>query len=452
MYARLKVFLDYIGSRRFAIYLLIVTTSVILIANLIPNPLLMSEMEAKIFIKERPLLYGVSKIFHVMNVTKSPFFLVIPAFITLSITVCTYKRIRRRVRERPGILPFERSDFSYEGEDSGEIISILEGRGWKVETRDAAGALLLYARKGDGGIWGSVVFHAGMIIVIIGGIVSMLTLFNRGLPLTEGFDMAPLSLLKGLSGWEAEGFPYRRLHLSSFDASYDGADFPLDYTAVIDTVDKYGKSGMETIKVNQPLKKNGFQFLLDRYYYAPRFVITEKESGRIVEDAFINLLVVSIDQVDQFNIPEVGVRINARFFPDFHMEGDRLMTKSKNLNNPVFVLELFKGGERLGDGILPLHKRMDFDAGRYTIEFRDLREWIVLIVSKDYGLPVVKGGLLLVVLGLVVRFFLNEKRLWVVVRKETGIVELGGKALYFPALFEEEMRRISEELGLNERR
>lgn len=440
----IKTVFDYIGSRRFAVILLLVTTLIIFVSNLIPNPVLMTDTEAESFIRDRPLMYRISNIFHVMNITRSPFFLIIPAFIVASITICTYRRVGKRAAGRGREARFSGSGML----KAQDVRGFLDSKGWKVEEADGGG--FFDATKGRGGIWGSVAFHAGMVIVILGGIVSMMTLFKGDVMLTEGFESYPGEQLKVMLDRKGiKGFPYKAMLLKSFDARYvEGGRFPLDYTAVIGALDQEGRVSDEVIKVNSPLNKEGYQFLLQNYYFSPRFVVTEKGTGRVINDAYINLLVVFADLKDDFYVPESGVKIIARFFPDFSLDGERPKTRSMNVRNPAFILEFFKGTEKLGDGILPLGKKMDFDEGRYTIEFRDLRKWIVLSVSRDYGLPIVKLGLLLVVLGLVARFILNEKRLWVKVTTMDGVrmAEWGGRAGYFPALFEEELKRIGEEL------
>lgn len=456
MHKRLRRYVGYIGSRRFAIILLVITTSIILVGNLLPHPLLMTPEEAEIFIEQRPFLYRISRSFHVMNITKSSFFLVVPLFILLSVSICTYNRVRgmlKRQKQAGVSQRGERSDFDYSGVGVSpeRVAGILSRSGWKTERWESGDGKYISCRRGEGGFWGSVVFHAGLNIIILGAIVTSITAFNGRISMTEGFDMEPVKNLRNLlSPKERELFPYKRMLLQSFEARYENEDFPVDYVAKLKVLGKKGMTGDEIIRMNRPLFKEGFQFVFDSYYFTPRFTITDRE-GDVVEDAFVNLLLREITQTDEFSLPSLGIRIKARFFPDFHKEGDLLMTRSKNLNNPAFLLEFYRGINKLGDGILRLNRKMDFDKGRYTIEFKDLRRWITVEISRDLGLPFVKFGFFVIVLGLSIRFLLNEKRIWFSFRvdgKESRL-DMGGKALYFPALFEEEMRRMAEDLGLD---
>lgn len=448
----MKRFINFIGSRRFAVILLVITTAVMIIGNLLPNPVLMTPGEAESFIRDRPFLYRISNYFHVMNITKRGWFLAIPFFIFISVSVCTYRRVKSRgiSREMPSARQLA-TLFRGKGREEAEVRQYLEGKGWKVETRAADEGVLIYGRKGDGGIWGSALFHIGINIVIVGAVVSMITVFTWTPTLTEGFEIEPVKLLNEARIGGADAFPYRRMLLESFEAVYKDGSLPVDYKAVIAVQDGNGKAGRETIKVNQPLRAGRYQFALTHYSFTPRFTITEKGSGRVIEDAFINLVTGDVNQSDSFYIPEIDVRIQANFFPDFKKREDNLpMTMSRSPNNPVYLLKFYKGGGVLGDGLLHINKRMDFDEGRYTIEFKDLKQWVRLYVSRDYGLLPVEIGLFLILSGLAVRFAMNEKRAWVILRGsgDDAWMKMGGRTLYFPALFDGELKGIAEDLGL----
>lgn len=451
MFPKLKRLFVYIGSRRFAIVLLVITTSVILIGNLLPNLALMSPEKVLRLMAERPLLYWMTEKFQVRNVTKSSYFLVIPIFILLSVTICTIRRISGFVRERrsrEAMPDSKRLAFTYasKGVEGDEVQLILKRKGWRIRTKKDEGKTLYYGIKGAGGIWGSVIFHLGMDIVIVGAIVTMVSLINGRLGITEGFETDPVKMLTEMQKLDVpDDFPYTKMYLESFKTVYEEGFFPVDYTASIKALDRDGGMASVTIGVNRPLTNRGYQFVLSNYYYAPRFIVTDR-NGSIIEDAYVNLKVRTVDLTDEFTIPDIGIVIKARFIPDFKEEEGVFATRSMMPNNPVFVLDFFKWDKRIGGGILPLGKRMDFDKGGYTIKFADLREWILIEVSKDSGIPFVTAGIFVVLTGLAIRFMLNEKRLWLIKRENS--LEMGGNAFYFPALFDEELRNIGQELGL----
>lgn len=445
-----KRIFDYLGSRRFAIILLVITTSVILVGNLLPSPVLMSREEVQTLARTKPLLYVASKTFHVMNLTKTQFFLIIPAFIFLSVTICTYRRAKGKLREKEGAIPpleqlkvFKSCDVRETGEITAELVEM----GWDVSVVERGDNRIVYGRKGDRGILGSILFHIGIDLLLIGAVVSVFTRYNGRLMLTEGFEVEPEKVLAEMKMDVDTDFPYKKMLLESFETVYREGSFPVDHTAIVGLVDRSNDINRETIKVNQPLKTGGYQLSLDRSSFSPRFIVTER-NGKEVVDAYVNLVLPGIDKSDYFDLPGTGIRIDATFFPDFFMEGNRPGSRSVIPNNPVFLLEFYRAGEKVGSGLLPLNKRMDFDDGRYTIQFADLKTWILLSVSRDSGLPLVAAALFIIVLGLVVRFMLNEKRVWVVINKEGSY--MGGRAGYFPALYEEELKRLSEKLGFSE--
>ena len=458
MYGRFKAFIKFTGSRRFAIVLLVLTAVIILVSNLLPNPAMLSTTQLDILKVESPLIYKLSRRFHMMALASNPFFLVIPLLSILSISVCTYLRTLSYLRSREsfGVIPelsamkIRESLFCNEGAD---LKQKLVDRGWKVEGSKVDDADILIGRKGAGGFWGSVVFHIGMIVVIIGTLFSMATSYEGIITLTEGFTRDTLGLFPEDMKEERSAFPFQSMELEEFRATYSDENFPLDYSAAIKTVGRKGEREKHQVKINLPLKREGVNFVLIKYSFAPRFIVTEKTESddNVVEDAYVNLTVTSTDQLDSFQLPDIGIKVEAKFFPDFEMEEERLLTKSKLPKNPVFLLTFYRWDEKIGSGILPLAKRMDFFNGRYTIEFRDLREWVTLSVSQDSGLGVVVAGLFIIVLGLIVRFAQNERKIWLIMSEENGrrMVGLGGKTAYFPAQFEDELGVIAEDISVS---
>lgn len=428
----MRRFLEIIGSRRFAIFLLAATLAVILLSNLLPNLSAMKPEEIEAFSKARPLLFRIYAAMQVGNVVRSPLFLLIPLFIFASITVCTFRRVKR---EGLGWRRFPPGEGKYRASFDGSLASVegyLRKKGWDVE---AEGPTVINAFKGGRGFWGSVLFHIGINVVIIGIALSLMTRFNGRVVLTEGYGT---EMKEAFLGDMPEGFPVRGAELERFEAVYAGG-FPVDYSMDVTFWTEYGET-RGRVKVNEPISVMGYQFSPTRHGFAPRFSMKKGEETLL--DAYINLVVMTPEQVDTIDLPEEGIKIRAQFFPDLYMEGRTPKTRSRETKNPVFFVEVRRGKEMLGQGFLPLNKEVSF-AG-YTLEFKDLKMWAMFGVSKDLGVPAVAAGFMLIVVGLVVRFIWHEKTIRISTWE--GFMEIGGRARYFPALFEEELKRLTEEL------
>ncbi len=445
----MKRVIDMIGSRRFAILILLITTAVILAANLLPKPYILTGAELSALKRERPAIYALSRRFNVQEVTKSPLFAGVAIFLFASIAVCTARRAKRRLdRADERMPPVTALPLRHEFHMTSGEKALLPGRaslpsGWGWLRGEAGEGTVYYAKKGEGGFWGSAAFHAGMLVVLLGVLVSTFTRYNGRLVLTEDFDIEPTKALKGLSKNERYVFPVRDMVLKSFSPVYEGA-FPVDYAARFMNQDVYGRVQEETVRVNEPMKAGGYEFILTRYGFAPRFVLRDRE-GKVVSDDVVNLVVITPDQVDDFPVLEGKVSVKARFFPDFYIDSERgrAWTRSREPKRPVFLLSIERNGN-IASGFVPMGRSIEFEG--YTLEFTELRYWVHLDVSRDSGLPFIFLGFIAIIVGLTVRLALNEKEAWVIINGNK--VGIGGRARFFPALFEEELKRLAEEMGV----
>lgn len=443
----MKKILNYIGSRGFAICLMVLTTAVILFTNLLPNLNVMEEREAERLKNERPILYAVSMKVGVSRITKSPYFQVIPVFILLSVTVCTVKRVRaeKKRRGRRGIPenPTVRHTlFLPSGARPGESArELLRRKGWKVEEIGDS----MVGRKGESGFWGSILFHAGMDAALIGFFISAITGVDGVVSLTEGFPVPTPQEIRGVSRKDVRDFPLRELMLESFEPTFEEGRFHVDYTVRLAGMEEGGGTRRYVTKVNEPLTLSGYNFVFRRGGYAPRFIL-KGASGEVILDAVVNMRISVPGKVDHFSLPDEGLTIRAELFPDYYEEGGEPQTRGDVPNNPVLFVKVERQGKAIGRGFLQIGKEESFDA--YRLEFRELRHWVDLIVSRDKGVKVVLYGFTIIVAGLVIRFILTEKMIWVIMKPTEKGFELGvgGRAGYFPAMFDEELKRLAGEI------
>lgn len=449
----MKRLLDYIGSRRSAIMLLLVTTGVILLSNLLPKPYILTDKEVSAMKRERPLTYYMSSRFNVAEVTKSPYFITVTVFLFASITACTLRRVKTGLKEAErGVRIPEITSLtirhSIEVSDCMDAetaaAGVLARRRWKMAKAGTDEARVLYSKKGFDGLWGSVAFHAGMCIVLIGVFISTQTRFNGRLLLTQDFDIDPALVLKGLSATEKYVFPVRRMALASFEPVFREG-FPLEYTANLLNRDLYGREYTEVARVNEPVSAGGYQFLLSRYGFAPRIVLKDA-SGKVVSDDIVNLVVFNPNQEDSFPLLKGKFTARVRFFPDFYIDTSTgtAATRTKIPRNPVFIVSLERGGNKVEGGFVKMGGTLGFEG--YTLEFRDIRYWVQLDVSKDSGVPVITAGFFAIIAGLALRLLLNEKAVWIIIKENK--IGVGGRARFFPALFEQEIKGLAEELSV----
>lgn len=444
--------INLIGSRRFAVFLLVVTTVVILLSNLLPKVSIMDAKDVERLKREKPLLYGLSMRLGITGLAKSPYFQVIPAFVFLSIGICTIKRLKAALeiesREDviPEVLPVK-IIVPASHMDSTSIASTLKKRRWTVLEKDGT----VYAVKGRRGVWGSLAFHLGMEIALVGILISVMMAVEGNVYLTEEFPVSVPRDIKGMGKDAVPYFPLRQIVLEKFIPVYAGGEFPIEYTCKLLVVGSDGRARRYEIGVNRPLTLDSFKLIFGSASFAPRFVLSRK-NGDVIMDAVVNLDISMPGSTDSFDMPEEGVRVKTELFPDFYLEGGKPATRGKYPNNPALFVEIEKDGKFLGRGFLPMNKKVGFD--EYSLEFKELKYWVKIIISRDAGVDIILAGFLVISLGLAVRFVLNDKHLWIIINPPTEGVALGlgGRAKYFPAMFDEELKALAEELASGDKK
>lgn len=339
-------------SRKVAITLLILMTALLVLSSQLPDINMLDEEVRLYYQKERPFAYNFSKAFGGHGIISSPWFYVLPAFIFMSTLICTIERLIRR-------------------------------------------------KKKDLGFWGSMIFHAGLLTIIIAAIITKLTLFEGEVLLTEGypFPLGREGYLK-ISREPDSGiqFPEGTITMTKYKNIYQG-DFAIDHEASI-TIDRGGIPWKTAIKVNQPLEIDGLQYTLNKYGFSPAFVVKD-DKGNVLVDAFINLVVVQ-GKEDSFEVPGKNTMIYVRFHPDFEMTKEGPRSKSRIPNNPVVAVKV----KRWGKESKFLHIKMGSSKNimGYNISFPELKYWAHFLVKRDKGVPVFIVAFFLVVGGLSLRF------------------------------------------------
>lgn len=418
-------------SRKFAVSLLIVMAALLAVGTSLPDVTAMSPGEAEALRAARPVLFRISDALHMQSLISSPYFLLMPLLIFLSTTVCTLKRLGGRSRKEGGFY-YERSGPVSAGIE--KAVSLLSSAQWSVTRKDG----LVTAAKGGFGFWGSILFHAGLLMIFVAVAVSALTQFNAELLLTESFPvtLGPAAFVKIHKKNGLASLPPAVLELKRFVPRYEQDRFATDFSAQL-LIDGFPRD----VHVNKPVEINGFQLSLHRFGFSPSFRITDRHGSEIL-NANINLVVVG-GKEDSFAVPDTSYVIHTEFFPDFYAEKGRYGSRSVIPKNPVFLISVASESRETERKLVPLGETVT--AGDLTINFNGLNYWIDLIVGRDYGIWILAAGLAAGVLGLALRFGIPDKELEA--RFEGDTLYLTGWSKYFPAFFQDEMDELLKKMS-----
>lgn len=438
-------------SRKVAAYILFLLVLVLTLSTILPSELTISPEEYEDLRVNKPLVFWLSEHLRTTAIIKNPLFIGLSIFLFLSTFICTAQRVWQRLRLKKEEFPIDKA-FSfliekvspYNMEDLKiRTAGIFEKKKWLYEFKDTPLGLQVRAKKGmDRGLFGSVIFHLGIVIIFLAAPVSALTVFRGTIVVTEGIpiklkdafinvqDKEIPSVLGGASLFikELKGEFYKGIYKYHFGGklNIDGVDY--DYS------------------VNKAFNHKGFQFTLNEFGYSPWVMIRDAD-GNVIFDYFLNIR--DMAEGDYFDLSDKK-RIHVVFFPDFFREGDRIGNRSAEIKNPVIMIRFLDSGREHAKDLIKLGEEKQ--VGDNFVSFKEVRPWGGFIIVRDRGVGVLWVGFIIGVFGLLLRFLSNEKLFEFAFERlddNNTRIYIKGYSRYYPAFLEREVNMIAEEL-LNE--
>lgn len=448
-----------LSSRKLAITLPAVITALSILGTIIPQESLCPLSDFEQWQLQYPFLSGLAISLGLTDLFRSAAFTAAAALLFLSISVCTYKRVRQALRNTGGealdVGSFRQYGNSFSvhfphsaSGSSGIIQSRLLGRGYRPSQVHGGDGLLLKAEKGRFGGWGSFVFHFSFLIILAGALTSVWTRLEGRVVLTEGqqFQGYPNEYLfvRGAPFADPEPLGFR-LTLERFKPAYGT---PSRYVSEV-LIEGSGEKRSETIRDFHALSHHGYTFYQKDHGFSPQFLLQDSR-GRVVFESFVavksHLDGEGPRYEDHFKIPGTDLEVEARLYPDAAADGEKITTRSPMPDNPLIDLTIKRAGEAIYDGRIRLNECVG--AGDLFFCFSDLRYWSAFRVVKDAGIPIIYAGFFVGILGLLVRLLLVRERIWVIIEEKTdgSMVTVAGWTERGKAFFAERFAGLVEEL------
>jgi cytochrome c biogenesis protein len=451
------------------------------------------------------------------DVFAAPWFAATYLLLFVSLIGCVVPRLRQHavaMLSAPPVVPrrLERlsssTSFSADGapaEVAADAVRRL--RGWKTVTRtEDDGVVTVAAERGYLRETGNLVFHAALLVLLVGvaagklwgyqGTV-LLTETQPGIcnavPLYDSFRPGKLVDGSGLA-------PFCIDSLDKFTATYDPSGTPSEFRA--DITYSEGQNGApkkDTLRVNHPLRIEGIRVYLVGHGFAPRFTVT-KPDGTVLKDISAPFLPVvpstllsegAVKLLDGVN-PQLA--LYGTFAPFAATDTDGKMTSvSPQPGNPGVAFVVYQGDLGVDSGapqsVYSIDQRQvangalkEVDSAQLTqgksvkladgtqITFDGYREWATIQVNHDPGQTVVLGAAVAIVLGLLLSLAVRRRRLFLRIRPEDSpdresvdnsepvdgaaragsdarsVVAVGGLARTDAGSFETEFARVVERL------
>lgn len=279
------------------------------------------------------------------------------------------------------------------------------------------------------GLWGTPLFHAGIIVIVTGALLSASDRFGAHLELSEGetFSGESGKLTRDKFSVASMG-EFGALRLDRLDAQVAEGKYIRELQAFFTVREKGGQPREMMLMVNHPLKIGGYTFYLDKKFgYAAAFERTLPDGSR--RELRIN-----------FDAPRAKWGAGSPIERDEVVMLDNIPILYRMAltpgEAPSFRLTAERRGKAVFDGTL-LPGQMA-DLGAYRLVFLGAVPWVGLYLTTDRALHIVLAGFVIALAGFLLHLLVRPRRLRLV-RGQAGW-ELEAWAMRDDWLFERQWR------------
>jgi cytochrome c biogenesis protein ResB len=392
--------------------------------------------------RRRPTVAWALERLHPAEVARSPVFVALVGFVAAGVLLSMVTRVRAR-RERPAPGTTERFV-----ERRSLVLPVppaeAEARA-AAALREAGFPGALSGWRGGAGFWGSIAFHAGLLVTLGGIALSATGRFSGEVVLVEGFpaEVSPAMFLRADPPERLEVLRGTRLSISDVAATFADRGRLVDVSAVLH-VERAGRPAERRfVSVNVPVDVAPFQLTLHAYGFAPELRAVDP-SGRTRAEGTVALRVLPPGTEDSL-VLDPGGQLTFRFFPDGG-DGARPASASPVPARPVLEFRWYERGALVAQGrVAPGGEAV---VAGYRLAFPRYVYWADLLVGRDPGLPWFTLGAILGVAGLALRLARHEQS-WaaeIAPAPSGSELRLTLSARYFPGLLRERADRLAAAL------
>jgi cytochrome c biogenesis protein len=445
----MKSIIDFLKSVKLAIFLIIIITSASVVGTFIPQLRSAEEYGARYGqLSELLIRLEFTDLYH------SWWFKALLILFSLNIMICTLTRLTPKLKRafKPN-LEFETQTLlaaktkesfknSWDLEKSQAVLKkALRSGHYLIKEKRKNTEVHLLARKKILGIFGSDIVHLGLLIILIGGIISGFSGFRTNINISEG-EIVPIL--------NADF----KLQLDKFETEYHSNGSVKDWKSTLTIIEDDSPHLTKTIEVNHPLTYKGYVFYQSGYgwdWQNPTLEIwaTKTSDPTSAKKAFIRL-------GEKVNWKEENLTFTAlQFLPDFIIDGNQSRTRSLDPNNPAVFIEVFRGEDKISSGWIfakfpdfsQMHSEEEPD---FKLELKDIQtaQYSGIQMSKDPGVNYIWVGCALLMIGLFLAFYWPTRDIRFILKQTEGKTEIisAGRSVKSKLALESEFTRILESL------
>jgi cytochrome c biogenesis protein len=319
-----------------------------------------------------------------------------------------------------------------------ELKKELSKKYFRVKENKKEEYIHLFARKKTIGLFGSDIVHLGLLIILIGGIISGLGGFRANTKISEG-QIVPV--LKA-------NF---KLRLDKFETEYYPNGSVKDWKSTLTVLENKKPVLTKTIEVNHPLSYKGYMFYQNSYGWDWTNPLLEIWIKKQEDPSYLEKIEIKLGEAADRKNDDLEISI-LRFVPDFILNEKRqVTTRSLEPNNPAAFVEAHKSGKKIFSGWI-FAKFPDFSRTHekrktdLILELKDVKaaQYSGLQVSKDPGVNFIWIGCAALMIGLCLAFYWPTKEVLVILEAGPGRTEItaAGRAAKSKTSFQAEFEEI----------
>jgi len=259
----IKTILLRLGSMSLAITLL----TVLALASVIGTVLLQNQDQGDYLQQFGPIWYWVFRSLGLFDMYHTWWFLSLLGFLMLSLSVCLYRNVPRFLKEmRSKKIPVSDSAIKHmehvhhwqlPEQSLEKIISPIKDqlKEWTIRSEERNGITYLRADKGHYHKWGYIFVHSAMLVILIGGWISVHYGFRGNMQVPVGAKEHEISFLKGTST-ESLVMPFY-VRCNDFSIDFYPNGMPKEFKSNLTIIDGGKEVLTSDIIVNDPLYYKG---------------------------------------------------------------------------------------------------------------------------------------------------------------------------------------------------
>ncbi|ABZ84519.1 cytochrome c biogenesis protein ccsb, putative [Heliomicrobium modesticaldum Ice1] len=386
-------------------------------------------------------LYSLYSALGLIDMYHSSWFMILLFLLAMNLFICTFNRA-------PGIWrQFSRPSLPTGAESVGglaterpepvdelarHVSELWQRLGYRVFSESRDGKHYIYADKGRFGLWGSLLSHVGMLVILIGGVVGLYGGEEGRMPAEVGktFRFADVPGLPKDENLEIQVNDFRTV----FREDGTIADWFSNLTLL-----ENGREIMtKEIQVNDPLEYRGYKVY--QAFYGSHIVAKITSKNDPEGHAY------TVEEGDV--IPVAGTDLAVlvyKYIPDFD-PARGMISKSSEPHNPRIVFVVYKGRQQIDARAAEIGKAETIAGGLAEVTFPQYKPYTGLSIRRDPGVNIVWFGCAWLLIGLALSFYIFHRQVRAVVEAREGgsRLHVGGTAAKNKIAFADEFQRLIE--------